>query len=86
MKDKIWNAINLLLTINVFFVLAVFGWFAVSLIGRANHVDLGFDLWHSLWEPLFMPAISVLMGGAIASGIYQKVNKWLAERRPESDL
>jgi hypothetical protein len=81
MKDQIWNVINLLLTANVFFVLAIFGWFVVGLVGRANHLDLGFDQWRSLWDPLFLPAISVLMGGAIASGIYQKVNKWLAERQ-----
>jgi hypothetical protein len=81
MKDRIWNVINLLLTANVFFVLAIFAWFVVGLVGRANQVDLGFDLWHSLWEPLFLPAISVLMGGAIFSGIYQKINKWLVESR-----
>jgi hypothetical protein len=86
MKDQIWNVINLLLTANVFFVLAIFAWFVVGLVGRANQVDLGFDLWRSLWEPLFLPAISVLMGGAIFSGIYQKTKKWLTERRTSREL
>lgn len=84
MKDRIWHVINLFLTANVFFVLGIFGWFVVGLVGHANHWNLGLDLWRSLWDPLFLPAISVLMGGAIASGIYQKVNKVLAERRSRS--
>jgi TRAP-type C4-dicarboxylate transport system permease small subunit len=85
MKDKIWNIINLLLTANVFFVLAIFGWFVVGLCGKASNVNLGLDLWRSLWDPLFMPAISVLMAGAIGSGIYQKFNKWWADRQTLAD-
>jgi TRAP-type C4-dicarboxylate transport system permease small subunit len=81
MKDKIWNFINLLLTANVFFVLAIFGWFVVALVGQANQVNLGLDTWRSLWDPLFMPAISILMAGAIGSGIYQKFDKWRTERQ-----
>jgi hypothetical protein len=84
MKDKIWNFINLFLTANVFFVLAVFGWFVVSLIGRANHVNLGFDLWHRLWSPVFMPAISILMAGAIGSGLWQWAHKWWLTRTEPS--
>jgi hypothetical protein len=80
MKDKIWNFIDLFLTANVFFVLAVFGWFVVGLLGRANHINLGFDLWHRLWEPVFMPSISLLMAGAIGSGIWQWFNKWWLAR------
>jgi hypothetical protein len=85
MKDKIWNVINLLLTANVFFVLAIFGWFVVGLCGKASNVNLGLDLWRSLWEPLFMPAISILMAGAIFSGIYQKLNKWWESRQTLAD-
>lgn len=85
MKDKIWNVINLLLTANVFFVLAIFGWFVVGLCGKASNVNLGLDLWRSLWEPLFMPAISILMAGAIGSGIYQKLNKWWEARQTLAD-
>jgi hypothetical protein len=85
MKDKIWNLINLLLTANVFFVLAIFGWFIIGLCGRASNIDLGFDLWQRLWEPVFMPAISVLMAGAIGSGIYQKLNKWWSDRQALAD-
>ncbi len=84
MKDQIWKLVNLLLTANVFFVLAVFGWFVVGLIGRANHINLGFDQWRSLWEPLFMPAISLLMAGAIGSGIGQWFQKWWLAKSEQS--
>ncbi len=84
MKDKVWNFINLFLTANVFFVLAVFGWFVVGLIGRANNINLGFDLWHSLWVPVFMPAISILMGGALFSGLGQWLSKWWLARSEQS--
>jgi hypothetical protein len=83
MKDKIWNFINLFLTANVFFVLAVFAWFVVGLIGQANHINLGLDLWRSLWETVFMPAISILMGGALLSGLGQWLNKWWLTRNEQ---
>jgi hypothetical protein len=85
MTAQIWQAINFLLTANVFFVLAIFVWFILGLVGRSSHVNLGFDLWQSLWEPLFMPAIGVLMAGAIASGIAGKVQQWLVDRRPGAE-
>lgn len=69
MKDRLINWLNTALVINLFFVLLSFGWFAVALAGQAAHVNLGFDVWYSLWEPLFMPSIGILMAGAIASGV-----------------
>ncbi|ESA34176.1 hypothetical protein N836_18180 [Leptolyngbya sp. Heron Island J] len=69
MKDRLINWLNTALTLNLFFVLFSFVWFASALVGRAANINLGFDLWYSLWEPLFMPAIGILMAGAIISGI-----------------
>ncbi len=69
MKDRLIGWLNTALTINLFFVLFSFFWFASALVGQAAHINLGFDLWYSLWEPLFMPAIGILMAGAIISGI-----------------
>ena len=68
-KDKLLRALNFVLTADVFFVLASFVWFAVALLGRSFNLPLGFDLWYRLWEPLFMPAIGLLMAGALLSGI-----------------
>ncbi len=76
MKDRLINWLNTALTINLFFVLLSFIWFASALLGQAAHINLGFDLWYSLWEPLFMPAIGILMAGAIVNGIIS----WVSNR------
>ncbi len=75
MKDRLMNGLNTLLMINLFFVLFCFVWFAVALIGRSTKVDLGFDVWYSLWEPVIMPSIGILMAGALVSGISSWVGK-----------
>lgn len=75
MKSRLVNGLNTVLMINLFFVLFCFGWFAIALIGRSANVNLGFDLWYSLWDPLIMPAIGVLMAGALVSGLSSWVNK-----------
>ena len=76
MKDRLLQGLNTLLTVNLFFVLFSFFWFAAALVGRAANLNLGFDLWYSLWEPLFMPSIGILMAGAIVSG----VASWISRR------
>ncbi|MEM8809257.1 MAG: hypothetical protein AAGF01_24820 [Cyanobacteria bacterium P01_G01_bin.38] len=68
MKDRLISWLNTALMINLFFVLFSFGWFAIALVGKTTQINLGFDLWYSLWDPLFMPAIGILMAGAIISG------------------
>jgi hypothetical protein len=68
MGAKILSLINNLLTFNFFFVLLSFFWFIIAIIGQYAHIPLGLLVWQGLWEPLFLPAISVLMGGAILSG------------------
>jgi hypothetical protein len=75
MLDRVLNIINTILTINVFFVLLSFVWFAIAVIGKYTDIPLGLDLWQSLWMPLFQPAIGALMGGAIVSGIVSYVSK-----------
>jgi hypothetical protein len=75
MIAKISSLINNLLTFNVFFVMLSFGWFIIAVIGKYAKIPLGLQIWQSLWEPLFLPAISVLMGGAIVSGTISYVIK-----------
>lgn len=80
MKEKFLNGLNKLLVFNVFFVLFAFFWFAFALLGKAVNLNLGFDLWYRLWEPVFTPAIGLLMGGAILSGMISWINKrWQAK-------
>ena len=75
MKDRLISGLNTLLMFNLFFVLFCFAWFATALIGRSTNVDLGFDVWYSLWDPVIMPAIGILMAGALISGISSWVGR-----------
>jgi hypothetical protein len=75
MISKIISLINNLLTFNVFFVILSFAWFIVAVIGQYTNIPLGMQVWKSLWDPLFLPSISVLMGGAIVSGTISYILK-----------
>ena len=77
MLAKISNLINNLLTANVFFVILSFLWFLIAIVGKYLNLPFGLLVWQSLWQPLFLPAISVLMGGAILSGTISYVSKSL---------
>lgn len=69
MKDMISRTISWILVVDLGLVLMAFAWFMAAVVGRSMNLNLGLDLWYSLWNPLILPAISVLMAGAIASGI-----------------
>jgi hypothetical protein len=77
MKDKVLSWLNLLLVADVFLVLLGFGWLAIAVLGNAAGVNLGLDLWHQLWQPVFSPAIAILMSGAVLSGIISWVSRKL---------
>jgi hypothetical protein len=76
MKDRLIGWLNQLLMLDVFLVLLSFFWLAIAVIGRSAGVPLGLDLWYRLWEPVFTPAIGILMAGALLSG----VSSWLSKR------
>jgi TRAP-type C4-dicarboxylate transport system permease small subunit len=76
MKDQISRIISWILVVDLGLVLASFGWLVAAVVGRSMNVNLGLDLWYSLWNPLILPAISILMAGAIASGVMG----WISRR------
>ncbi len=75
MKEKLLNWLNVILVVDVFLVLFAFGWLAIAVIGKSAGVPLGLDLWYKLWQPVFNPAIGILMGGALLSGIISWVSR-----------
>ncbi|MGB3694896.1 MAG: hypothetical protein WA865_07855 [Spirulinaceae cyanobacterium] len=77
MKEQFLIWLNKFLVANIFFVILSFFWFVIALIGRSVNIPLGFDLWFSLWEPVFTPAIGILMAGAIMVGLINQINKRL---------
>ena len=76
MKQKLLNGLNTLLMVDLFLVLASFFWFAAAVIGRSAGIHLGLDIWYSLWDPIFTPAIGILMAGAMCSGL----TSWVLRR------
>lgn len=80
LKDKLLGGLNFILMLDLFFVIFSFLWFAIALVGRSMDVPLGFDLWYRLWEPIFTPAIGLLMGGSLVVGITRWLSNWISER------
>ena len=80
LQSRLLGWFNSALMWKLFFVLASVGWFAVALLGRSAHVNLGFDLWYRLWDPVFMPSIGILMAGAIVSGIVGWITRKFFDR------
>jgi hypothetical protein len=66
--DRLIKWLNLLLVADVFFVIAAALWLAIAVVGHEAKIPLGLDLWYILWEPVFTPAIGILMAGALVSG------------------
>jgi hypothetical protein len=77
MRERISSIISWILVVDLGLVLLSFGWFLVAVIGQSMNVNLGLDFWYALWNPLILPAISILMAGAIASGIVSWISKRL---------
>ncbi|HAG79894.1 MAG TPA: hypothetical protein DCL61_01710 [Cyanobacteria bacterium UBA12227] len=81
MKDRFISLLNQFLVANVFLVLLSFFWFAIAVFGRSVGISLGLDVWHRFWEPVFMPAIGILMAGALLSGLISQISKRLNSTR-----
>ena len=85
MKEQFLKWINLALVADFFLVLFAFFWLAIAVAGHALHLPLGLDLWYKLWQPVFTPAIGILMAGTIISGISSWVTKRLNARKVSSE-
>jgi hypothetical protein len=65
---RLKNGIDLLLVIDVFVVIAGALWFGVAVVCHSQKIETPLNLFQQLWEPLFTPAISLLMAAALVSG------------------
>lgn len=66
--QRIKGAIDTLLVIDVFLVIAGALWFGVAVALQSQKVKAPLALFQQLWEPLFTPAIGLLMAAALLSG------------------
>jgi len=73
--------INWALVVDFFLVLLAFLWLAIAVTGHLLKLPLGLDLWYKLWQPVFTPAIGILMAGTIISGVAGKISGRLNSRK-----
>ena len=66
--QRIKGWIDTLLVIDVFVVIAGALWFGVAVLCHSRSIEGPLNLFQALWEPLFTPAIGLLMGAALLSG------------------
>jgi NhaP-type Na+/H+ or K+/H+ antiporter len=63
---KSW--LDLALVADVFLVMAAAAWFALAVLLHSRGLEAPLRLFQKLWEPLFTPAIGLLMAAALLSG------------------
>jgi Mn2+/Fe2+ NRAMP family transporter len=62
------RVVDVVLVADVFLVLAGALFFAVAVVLHGQQLDAPLELFQRLWEPLFTPAIGLLMAAALLSG------------------
>ena len=67
--QQLKGSMDTLLVVDVFVVIAGAIWFAVAVTLHSQHIEAPLVLFQRLWEPLFTPAIGLLMGAALLSGV-----------------
>ena len=66
--QRLKASLDLLLVVDVFVVIAGALWFAVAVVCHSQTIEAPLELFQRLWEPLFTPAIGLLMAAALISG------------------
>ena len=67
--QQLKGSMDTLLVVDVFVVIAGALWCAVAVTLHSQHIEAPLELFQRLWEPLFTPAIGLLMGAALLSGV-----------------
>ena len=75
---KLW--LDRLLVIEVFLVLGGAVWFAVAVIADGQGFTAPMQQFQRLWDPLFTPAIGLLMAAALINGLWS----WWQRRRQQA--
>ena len=66
--ERLKGAVDALLVVDVFVVIAGALWFGVAIALHSQKIEAPLNLFQRLWEPLFTPAIGLLMGAALLTG------------------
>ena len=69
-QEPLWKRwLDRVLVLDVFLVLGGAGWFAVAILGSSQGIEAPMREFQRLWEPLFTPAIGLLIAAALVNGI-----------------
>lgn len=66
--ERLQQWIDRLLVLDVFLVIGAALWFGAAVLLHAQGVEAPLGLFQRLWEPLFTPAIGLLMAAALLNG------------------
>ena len=68
--EPVWKRwLDRLLMLNVLVVFLGAGFFGIAVVAQTQGRNQPMDLFQLLWQPLFTPAISLLIMAALVSGI-----------------
>lgn len=65
---RLQDGLDRILVVDVFLVIAAALWFGIAVLLHARGVEAPLRLFQRLWEPVFTPAIGLLMAAALLSG------------------
>jgi hypothetical protein len=77
--DSLKQLLDRLLVVNVFLVIGAALWFGLAVVSQSQGRGGPLQAFQSLWEPLIMPAVGLLMAAALLSGI---LGWWQRRERP----
>ena len=69
LAERLKGWLDALLVADVFLVIGAALWFGLAVLLHSRGVEAPLQLFERLWQPLFLPAISLLMAAAIVSGL-----------------
>ena len=69
LAERLKGWLDALLVADVFLVIGAALWFGLAVILNSRKIEAPLQLFERLWQPLFLPAISLLMAAAIVSGV-----------------
>jgi hypothetical protein len=67
--QRLRSGLDQLLVLNVFLVICGALWFGVAVLCHSQGIEAPLTLFQRFWEPLFTPAIGLLMAAALISGV-----------------
>jgi Mn2+/Fe2+ NRAMP family transporter len=76
---RLKETLDTLLVVDVFVVIGGALWFAAAVLLHGQHIEAPLNAFQALWQPLFTPAIGLLMAAALLSGV---LGWWQRRGRP----